>query len=215
MNLMSCQGPITFEELINGLLEFFSKDKESVVIEEVQAFFSRYIFNPADFVKYAKWDKFKYTRNLIHEGNSKFNLILMCWPEGIESPIHDHADSHCFMRILDGEAKETKYFWPQDQCGPDGALVEMCTRSVGAGTTAYMSDELGLHRVGNSSHTNKLCSMHLYSPPFMDCNIFDERTSKKTNVNMCFYSKYGEKEDVKKMAATAAAKRSSEKVIPS
>jgi len=27
---------------------------------------------------------------------------------------------------------------------------------------------------------------------------------------MCFYSKYGEKEDVKKMAATAAAKRSSE-----
>ena len=41
-------------------------------------------------------------------GNSKFNLILMCWPEGISSTIHDHQDSHCFMRILEGEAKETR-----------------------------------------------------------------------------------------------------------
>ena len=37
----TCEGPITFEELIDGLLELFSKDKESVVIEEVQAFFNR------------------------------------------------------------------------------------------------------------------------------------------------------------------------------
>eukprot|EP00092_Neocalanus_flemingeri_P022018 GFUD01023877.1.p2 GENE.GFUD01023877.1~~GFUD01023877.1.p2 ORF type:complete len:210 (+),score=44.29 GFUD01023877.1:157-786(+) len=197
---MSCVGPITFEELIDGLLVFFNKDKESVAIEEVQAFFNRYVFNSADIMKYAKWDKFKYTRNLMHEGNSKFNLILMCWPEGIASPIHDHADSHCFMRILDGEAKETRYFWPQDTCNRDQSLVEMCSRSVGPGVTAYMSDELGLHRVENNSHTNKLCSLHLYSPPFSDCNIFDERTSKKTNVNMCFYSKYGEKEEVKKKA---------------
>eukprot|EP00090_Calanus_glacialis_P005393 TRINITY_DN1418_c0_g1_i1.p1 TRINITY_DN1418_c0_g1~~TRINITY_DN1418_c0_g1_i1.p1 ORF type:complete len:216 (-),score=53.57 TRINITY_DN1418_c0_g1_i1:111-758(-) len=212
----TCEGPITFEELIDGLLELFSKDKESVVIEEVQAFFNRYVFNPADVAKYAKWDKFKYTRNLIHEGNSKFNLILMCWPEGIASPIHDHADSHCFMRILDGEAKETRFFWPRDHCNPDGSLIEMTNRSVGAGVTAYMSDELGLHRIENMSHTSKLCSMHLYSPPFSDCNIFDERTSKKTNVNMCFYSKYGEKEDVKKMAAaTAAGKRSSQVAVPS
>ena len=80
-------------------------------------------------------------------GNSKFNLILMCWPEGIASPIHDHADSHCFMRILDGEAKETRFFWPRDHCNPDGSLIEMTSRSVGAGVTAYMSDELGLHRV--------------------------------------------------------------------
>ena len=38
---MSCEGPILFAELIDGLLELFSKDKESVVIEEVQAFFNR------------------------------------------------------------------------------------------------------------------------------------------------------------------------------
>jgi Cysteine dioxygenase type I len=28
----------------------------------------RYESKPEDWAKYAKWDKFKYTRNLIHEG---------------------------------------------------------------------------------------------------------------------------------------------------
>jgi len=198
-------NPITFEELIEGLLEFFSNDKNDVVIEDVESFMTRYVYNPRDLAAYAKWDKFKYTRNLIHEGNSKFNLILMCWPEGISSTIHDHQDSHCFMRILEGEAKETRYYWPEEQSNLDGSLVEMTSRSVGAGGTVYMCDELGLHRVENNSHTSKLCSMHVYSPPFSDCNIFDERTSRKTRINMCFYSKYGNKEEVKKDEAKKIA----------
>jgi len=81
----------------------------------------------------------------------------------------------------------------------------MTSRSVGAGGTVYMCDELGLHRVENNSHTSKLCSMHVYSPPFSDCNIFDERTSRKTRINMCFYSKYGNKEEVKKDEAKKIA----------
>ena len=32
---------INFEELIEGLLELFSNDKEGIVIEDVQAFFNR------------------------------------------------------------------------------------------------------------------------------------------------------------------------------
>ena len=51
---------------------------------------ARYKFDLKDFQKFIKWDKYKYTRNLVHEGNSKFNLILMCWPEAVSSAIHDH-----------------------------------------------------------------------------------------------------------------------------
>ena len=35
--------------------------------------------------------------------------------------------------------------------------------------------------------------------------IFDERTSRKTRINMCFYSKYGNKEEVKKDEAKKIA----------
>ena len=41
---------------------------------------TRYIFNPDDLADYAKWDKFKYTRNLIHEGiifDGKFDMYFL------------------------------------------------------------------------------------------------------------------------------------------
>lgn len=193
---MDCKERITFDELIEGLLEFFKAGKESVDIDAVIEWFNRYESNPEDWAKFSKWDKYKYTRNLIHQGNGNFNLILMCWPEGSVSPIHDHSNSHCFMRVLEGQVKEIRYEWPEE--GRGGALVESGTREIAAPATLYMSDDLGLHKVENSSHTNKLCSIHLYSPPFDFCKVFDERTAKDTRVNMVFYSKFGDKEDVKK-----------------
>ena len=65
----------------------------------------------------------------------------------------------------------SRYHWPEDVCGEDGSLVASSRRLLGAGQTAYMSDELGLHRVANQSHTQRLLSLHLYSPPFGDCNV--------------------------------------------
>ena len=36
---------------------------------------------------------------------------------------------------------------------------------------AYMSDELGLHRVENTSQSDGAVSLHLYSPPFQSCQV--------------------------------------------
>jgi hypothetical protein len=58
----------------------------------------------------------RYTRNLIDKGNGKFNLILLCWAESQGSSIHDHSNSHCFVKILDGELTETLYEWPKYNC---------------------------------------------------------------------------------------------------
>ena len=38
--------------------------------------------NEADWKKYAHFDQFKYTRNLVDDGNGKFNLLVLCWGEG-------------------------------------------------------------------------------------------------------------------------------------
>ena len=94
--------------------------------------------------------------------------------------INDHLlqDSHCFMRILAGEATETRYHWPEEETRGDGGLAELARRALGAGETAYMSDQLGLHRVENESHSERLLSLHLYSPPFSDCNVSETVRSK-------------------------------------
>lgn len=47
-------------------------------------------------------------------GNGKFNLMILCWGEGHSSQIHDHSNSHCFMKMLKGELREIRYTWPKN-----------------------------------------------------------------------------------------------------
>lgn len=185
-------GSITWEYLIEKLLEIF--ESESVNVEEVEELMKAYKSDPKDWKKYAKFDRYKYTRNLVHEGNGKFNLMILCWAPGNQSMIHDHADAHCFVKVLDGNLREIRFFWPEDEQSDEGALVEKERKDAKTNTISYMSDELGLHRVQNTSHSNNAVSLHLYSPPFGSCQVFDERTGKKSRAPMTFWSKFGEKQ---------------------
>ena len=54
----------------------------------------------------------RYTRNLVDSGNERFNLMALCWGEGHGSSVHDHSDAHCFVKVLDGQLKETMFDWP-------------------------------------------------------------------------------------------------------
>lgn len=38
--------------------------------------------------------------------------MIICWGEGHGSQIHDHADCHCFMKMLKGELVESRFAWP-------------------------------------------------------------------------------------------------------
>lgn len=182
---------ISWDELIEKLLEIF--DAECVNIEEVEELLSRYNSKEADWNKFAKFDKYKYTRNLVHEGNGKFNLMLLCWAEGNASTIHDHANAHCFVKVLGGGIRETRYFWPHEKLTEEGKMFEKERTNCKVNDVTYMSDELGLHRVENPSHSTKAVSLHLYSPPFKSCQIFDERTGKTSVAPMTFWSRFGEK----------------------
>lgn len=39
-----------------------------------------------------------YSRNLVDRGNGEFNVLILCWPEGASSQIHDHPGAHCIVR---------------------------------------------------------------------------------------------------------------------
>lgn len=74
------------------------------------------------------YDSKRYTRNLVDAGNDRFNLMIICWNEGQSSTIHDHADSHCFMKVLKGGLREIKYNWPENDPQSDliSALEPKC-----------------------------------------------------------------------------------------
>ena len=66
--------------LVDQLLELFEGDEADV--DEVKAAMAAYTPDREDWCKYEHWDNHKYTRNLVHKGNGKFNLIMLCWNTG-------------------------------------------------------------------------------------------------------------------------------------
>lgn len=105
-------GPVieTLPDLISALHREF--ETNYVNIEMVNHLMLSYKSNPKEWRKYAKFDRYTYTRNLVDAGNGKFNLLILCWGEGHSSSVHDHADSHCFMKMLKGDLREKRYQYP-------------------------------------------------------------------------------------------------------
>ncbi|XP_034478815.1 cysteine dioxygenase type 1 [Drosophila innubila] len=196
-------GPVidTLPDLISALHREF--ETNYVNIEMVNHLMLSYKSNPKEWRKYAKFDRYTYTRNLVDAGNGKFNLLILCWGEGHSSSVHDHADSHCFMKMLKGELREKRYQYPnrpaniervqqQDHHAEidDRELVEIGETPIPLNDVAYINDNLGLHRVENPSHADTSVSLHLYCPPFDSCTVFQDNC-KKTTAKVTFWSKYG------------------------
>lgn len=90
------------------------------------------------------------------------------------------------MKILYGELTETRYEFPDQEKSPNGehsmtAISELMHKK---NEVAYMSDDLGVHKVWNNS-VDFAVSLHLYTPPNIvknGCFVFDEVTGARTHV---------------------------------
>lgn len=179
----------TWDELVADIEIALSG--EEAEIETIKDILTSYVSSPADWKKYAMFDPLKYTRNLVSDGNGKYNLLILAWDVGKSSPIHDHAGAHCFVKMLSGNLEETLYSNPNEEGKP---LIEKSLTIVGPNDVTYIDDGIGLHRMANTSHTEPAVSLHIYSPPYKECQVYDERSSsKKPSGCMTFYSRGGVK----------------------
>lgn len=69
-----------------------------------------------------------YTRNVITV-NEHYALIAMCWSPGRASPVHDHAGSGCWLRVVSGELTEALYYvpWEQEEGEPCSGAAKVVT----------------------------------------------------------------------------------------
>lgn len=193
-------------------------DSEGVDVEELQELMRAYTSNDEDWAPYAFADHSRnYTRNLVDRGNGKSNLLILVWTPGKASPIHDHANAHCVMKILKGSLTETIYGFPcqrsdkpaecataptslypstKHTCSNSNADLEpaaLCTKrstTYSEDQVTYMSDQLGLHKIRNPSESELAISLHLYTPPNAakhGCHMFEESTGKKSHVQQCHF----------------------------
>ncbi|TKR66636.1 hypothetical protein L596_022902 [Steinernema carpocapsae] len=182
---------LPMETLLSRLQEIFRDDH--VNTESVRAALQIYKSDPEDWRKYARFDPYKYTRNLVDEGNGKYNLLVVCWGPGMITQIHDHTNSHCFVKVLKGEIAETLFEWPADD--KEAPLLPRRQKKYGLDEVTYISDKIGLHRMQNPNMVSECVTLHLYSPPYDQCQVFDEKNGRKANKCITFFTKYGVKVD--------------------
>lgn len=143
-------------------------NSEDVEVEDLTHLMERYVSKAEEWAPYALSNaNMPYTRNLVDEGNGKANLVrlptctnclaamlmpsceqlVLVWTPGKSSPIHDHGNAHCLMKILHGNLTETRYDFPD--CDKEKPMIVKSETVHKKNTVAYMADELGLHRVSN------------------------------------------------------------------
>jgi cysteine dioxygenase len=88
-----------------------------------------------------------------------FNLLLLVWTPGMKSPVHDHADAHCLMKVLKGDLVERRFAFPRFP-GMGGRLTETGNARYAEGKVTYMADRLGLHSIANPSPSEYAVSLH-------------------------------------------------------
>ncbi|CAL8576383.1 hypothetical protein XPA_002269 [Xanthoria parietina] len=188
-----------FRQLINDIRSRLGSDNSIVSSDSLrrslQHLLEAYKSEEIGWEEYAFRDASQtFTRNLVDRGNGSYNLLVLVWTPGSESVIHDHADSHCIMKIIKGSLTETRYAWPEST-GPGEAMKTTQETSLGCDQVVYMADSLGLHKISNPDSEEYAVSLHLYTPPnaaIEGCKVFDPETGVAKHVDSySYHSEFG------------------------
>jgi cysteine dioxygenase len=138
------QKPTTFSNSFDYLLNSVAHSLSTTIKPDLQTLHSllrSYTSQPSEWSKYAHANSDKqYTRNLVTEIPGIFNLLILVWTPGRSSPIHDHADSHCLMKVLKGTLKESRFKIPKKS--KEGPLEETSRLYFGKNKVAYIADNV-------------------------------------------------------------------------
>jgi cysteine dioxygenase len=115
----------------------------------------------------------KYTRNLMAH-HPEFTVLLLCWSPKQRSPIHDHAGSNCWVKVLSGELTERRFAPISNPSDGSGRVeIKQISETVAkVGDICYIDDSQGLHEMANENPDHPTITMHVYAPPYYNCSAF-------------------------------------------
>ena len=136
-------------KVINRDSLIFCKDKIIDILKNAIVDWDIYInFSPDNYVKTLVYRNFEY------------EIYVISWNKNQESPIHDHPNKGCIMKILEGEIEEIRY---------NNNLDIIKTKKYKEGNITYIDNNIGYHKMRT---VDKCITLHIYSPPEYKMNIF-------------------------------------------
>lgn len=137
-----------------------------------------------EFEKYYSWNDEKYARNVLAR-TEDFELLLICWEKGQQSPIHDFNSQEAWIHPIQGWIKEERF---RINAGDDTKLEKLSSVLLGTSEYSYMN-HVDIHRYSNA-YEGRSVSLNLYAKPVSQWRVYDEKTSnsevKKTWENKNF-----------------------------
>ena len=138
------------EELFNEITKNLKDDNK---LENLKNILESY--KGDDWKQYVKYDNENYHRKLVWR-NDIIDLFIISWHINQESKIHNHPESGCLLKCLEGELNEELYINEND------TVKYLKTNIILKENVGYKVGNKILHKIKSS---NLSVSLHIYSPP--------------------------------------------------
>lgn len=126
-------------------------------------------YNGNDYLEYVTESDEHYQKVRVpikSEFSDLYDIYILTWNPLQESMIHDHSKNGCILKVIEGELIE-KQFTPSTD---NPKLISQS--KIKEGNHGYINNEMAFHQVGNMSSNQRAVSLHIYSPPGYQCQVY-------------------------------------------
>ncbi len=110
-----------------------------------------------------------YARNLVCR-TPAFELLVLCWRQGHESTIHDHAGSLNAISVHGGELTSRIFVPAAGRPAGTGPVELLAEERVRPGGWTGV-DRHGIHQLANTTDDD-LVTVHVYAPPLTELVVY-------------------------------------------
>jgi cysteine dioxygenase len=146
---------------LDDLLQTLDRQVARPALADLVAHLSRLDLTGDGLDAFMHFNQSHYQRNLV-KAAPNYHVWVMCWKAGQRSPIHDHGNSVCAVRVLRGTATVTHF-----ARAASGDIVATHSEDVPVGGVIG-TQEGDLHQVSNLQGGGlELVTFHVYTPPLL------------------------------------------------
>jgi len=150
---------------IQPFIDYLARLTERPSLDDLSKQMRKMSITMDDVKNFAHFSDQGYRRNVVFQSDV-VQLLCLCWQSGQRSPIHDHADSICGVKVMQGVATETIF-----EHTPSGYIKPITSVDYDAGV--LVSEDSDTHQVSNlQAAGDDLVTLHVYSPPLNRMKLF-------------------------------------------
>ncbi len=168
--MISMAYPEKIQPLINYLASLTSRPD----MDELREYLLQANVDVEDMKDFVHFNSSGYRRNMVFE-NDAVELLCLCWKSGQRSPIHDHSESVCGVKVIEGIGTETVY-----EMTASGYIKAVCSNDYPEGLV-LVSEDSDTHQLANLQAVENLVTLHVYSPPLRSMQTYSI-DSRKTQI---------------------------------